>query len=244
MTVLAVGMLAFTTSATHAQSGPVSRFHKVIISPYIQVTFIEGDEPGVTINQTIVDSSKIHVEVQDGTLRLYLDGAKEIPKNQRDYQSDGSQHSYHLYPDHAVIATVVYRKLDALSLRGTETYLCQSPLSAKNFTLRVYGESKVIFTEVHISRMHTTIYGTSSLDIRSGEVNKQYYTCYGEGKINSTAIVGQTARVTAFGNAEFRVNVSDRIKITSIGEAKLRYMGNPAIVKGIHIGDMSLQKLD
>jgi len=123
----------------------------------------------------------------------------------------------------------VYRKLDALSLRGTETYLCQSPLSVKNFTLRVYGESKVIFTEVHISKMHTTIYGTSSLDIRSGEVNKQYYTCYGEGKINSTAIGGQTARVTAIGNAEFRVNVSDRIKITSIGEAKLRYMATPLL---------------
>jgi hypothetical protein len=51
-------------------------------------------------------------------------------------------------------------------------------------------------------------------------------------------------KVTAFGEAEFRVNVSDRIKITAFGEAKLRYMGNPAIVKGIHIGEMDLAKLD
>jgi len=43
----------------------------------------------------------------------------------------------------------VYRKLDAMSLRGTETYLCQSPLSAGKFALRVYGQSTVIFTEVH-----------------------------------------------------------------------------------------------
>jgi len=143
-----------------------------------------------------------------------------------------------------VNATVVYRKLDALSLRGTETYLCRSPLSAATFTLRVYGESSVIFTEVHISKMHTTIYGESSLDIKSGEVNKQKYTCYGEGKINTTAITGHTAKVTAFGEAEFRVNVSDRIKITAFGEAKLRYMGSPAIVKGIHIGEMDLAKLD
>jgi len=78
--VLAASMLALTTLSTYAQSGPVPRFHKVIISPYIQVTFVEGDEPGVTIDQIIVDSSKLHVEVQDGTLRLYLDGAKEIPK--------------------------------------------------------------------------------------------------------------------------------------------------------------------
>jgi hypothetical protein len=75
-------------------------------------------------------------------------------------------------------------------------------------------------------------------------VNKQKYTCYGEGKINTTTIAGKTARVTAFGEAEFRVNVSDRIKITAFGEAKLRYMGNPDIVKGIHVGELDLAKLN
>jgi hypothetical protein len=244
ITILAAGMLLFTTRATHAQTGPVGRFHKVIVSPYIQVTFVQGDQESVTINNTIADSSKLHVEVQDGTLRLYLDGAKDIPHNQRDERYDGGQQSHHLYPDHAVIATVVYKKLDALSLRGSETFLCQIPLSAKRFDLHVYGDSKVIFTEVHISKMHTTLYGESSLDMRSGEVNRQHYTCYGDGKINTTAISGQAARVTSFGETEFRVNVSDRIRITSFGEAKLRYMGHPNIVKGIHIGGVDLQRLD
>jgi hypothetical protein len=244
ITILAAGVLVFITCAANAQTGLVGHFHKVLISPYIQVTFVQGETESVTINNIIVDSSKLHVEVHGGTLRLYLDGAKDIPHHKRDDGNDGYQQSHDLYPNHAVTATVVYRKLDALSLRGTETYLCRSPLSAATFTLRVYGESTVIFTEVHISKMHTTIYGESSLDIKSGEVNKQKYTCYGEGKINTTAITGHTAKVTAFGEAEFRVNVSDRIKITAFGEAKLRYMGSPAIVKGIHIGEMDLAKLD
>jgi hypothetical protein len=242
--ILAAGVLVFITHATYAQTGLVKHFHKVIVSPYIQVTFVQGDEESVTINKIMVDSSKLHVEVQGGTLRLYLDGAKNIPHNQQYYQNDGNQQSHALYPDHAVIATVVYKKLDALSLRGEETFSCQSPLSVNHFTLRVYGESTVIFTEVHIARMYTTIYGESSLDIKAGAVNQQYYTCYGEGKINSTSIAGRKAKVTAFGEAEFRVNVSDRIKITSFGEAKLRYMGNPAIVKGIHIGEVDLERLD
>jgi hypothetical protein len=244
VTILTAGMLVFITLATHAQTGTVGHFHKVMISPYIQVTFVQGDKESVTINQIMVDSNKLHVEVHGGTLQMYLDGAKNFPHHRQDYGSDGNQQSHDLYPNHAVIATVVYRKLDAMSLRGEETYLCQSPLSADRFKLWVYGESKVIFTEVHISKMHTTIYGESSLDIKSGEVNKQKYTCYGEGKINTTTITGKTAKVTAFGEAEFRVNVSDRIKITAFGEAKLRYMGNPDIVKGIHVGEMDLAKLD
>jgi hypothetical protein len=244
ITLLVAGMLLLTTRPVKAQTAPVKGFHKVIVSPYIQVTFVQGDKESVTINHCMVDSSKLHVEVNGGTLRLYLDGAKNLPHYQPDHNNDGNRQSHHLYPDHAVIATVVYKKLTALSLRGTETYLCQSPLSADKFTLHVYGESSVILTEVHISKMHTTIYGECSLDIRSGEVANQNYTCYGEGKINSTAITGQEARVTAFGDADLRVNVSDRIKITAFGDTKLRYMGNPDIVKGIQLGDVDLKRLD
>lgn len=239
--MLIAGALVFVTRASFAQTGPVGHFHKVIISPYIQVAFVQGEEESVIINNIVVDSNKLHVEVHGGTLRMYLDGAKEIPHNDQNYEGNGSRR---LYPDHAVNVTIIYRRLDALSLRGSETYTCRSPLSADNFTLHLYGESTMVFTEAHFSRMHTTIYGSSSLDIRSGQVNKQYYTCYGEGKINTTAIAGQAARVTAFGEAELRVNVSDRIKITAFGEAKLRYKGNPTIVKGLHIGEMDLQRLD
>lgn len=241
ITILTAGMLVLMTCPTYAQTIPVDRFHKVIISPYIQVTFVQGDDESVIINNIIVDSSKLHVEVNGGTLRIYLDGAKDIPYNRKDHNS---YDHHHLYPDHAVIATVVYRKLDVLSLRGKETFLCQSPLYAEQFTLNIYGESTVIFNEAHIDQMRATIYGESTLEIRAGAVNQQHYTCYGEGKVNTTAISGEEARVTAYGESEFAMNVSGRIKITAFGEAKLRYMGTPTIVKGIHIGEMDLKRID
>lgn len=241
-TILAAAMLL--TNAMYGQTGPVGHFHKVIVSPYIQVTFVQGDAESVTIDRCVADSNKLHVEVHGGTLRLYLDGAKDLPHNQQDYGSNGKQQNHQLYPEHAVIATVVYRTLDGLSLRGEETFLCPSRLAAKHFWLRLYGESTVVFTEVHIDKMHTAMYGESSLDIKAGVVNQQYYTCYGEGKINTTAISGQEAKVTSFGEGEFRVNVSDLIKITSFGDAKVCYRGNPEIVKGIHFGGVDVQKLD
>ncbi len=243
-TILAACALFAVTLTSNAQTGPVDHFKKVIVSPYIQVTFVQGEKESVTINDIIVDSSKLHVEVQDGTLRLYLDGAKDVPSQEHVYTTDGGKHSYNLYPNHAVIATVTYKTLESLSLRGEETQLCQSPLTAEEFTLRVYGESRVIFTEVHIGEMHTTMYGESTLDLKSGSVNEQYYTCYGESKINTTAITGREGKIVAFGEAEFRLNVSDRIKITCFGKAKLRYMGNPYIAKGLHFGGVDLQKID
>lgn len=236
--------LVFLAGAVQAQTIAVERFHKIVVSPYIQASFVQGDEESVTVNSMIVDSNKLHVEVNHGELRLYLDGAKDVPHNERDYDEHGHERYYHFYPNHAVVVTITYKKLDVISVRGTEKYVCLSPLASKSFSLRMYGESTMIFTEVHFGKMYTHLYGRSSVDIRSGDVIRQYYTCYGEGKVNSTAIGGRAAKLTAFGEAEFMVNVSDRIKVTSFGEAKLRYRGDPVIVKGIHIGGVDMQRIN
>jgi len=237
----AIFVLFFLFAATlvaGAQTISVDHFNKVIISPYVQVVFERGESESVTVHELLVDSSKLHVEVNGGTLRIYLEGAKDIPYYKKSYDKND------LYPNHAVVATVTYRSLKTLSLRGEETHHCQSPLSANKFSLRVYGASTVVFTEMHVRKLHAVIYGTSSLEIQSGKVDEQHFTCYGEGKINTTAIAGRMGKITSFGEAEFRMNISDRIKITAFGDAKLRYKGNPAIVKGIHIGDVDLARID
>ncbi len=240
ISLLTSSLVLLVNSVVYGQTG-LGHFHKVVVSPYIQATFVQGDQESVTITSSIVDNSKLHIEVEHGELRLYLDGAKDYPHNQR---NDGYEGSHHMYPNHAIFVTVTYKKLDLLSLRGDETFLCESPMSSDHFTLRIYGESRVIFTEVHFNKLYTKVFGESRLDIKSGAVNKQFYTCFGEAKINTTAIYGHRAKVTAFGEAEFRMNVADRIKITSFGTAKLRYMGNPDIVKGMHFGGVDVERLD
>jgi hypothetical protein len=237
-TLFAATFLFAATLTASAQTYSVDHFNKVIISPYVQVVFEQGETESVTVHELLVDSSKLHVEVHGGTLRIYLEGAKDIPYYEKSYNKS------RLYPNHAVVATVTYRALKTVSLRGAETHLCQSPLNANKFALRVYGASTVVFTEMHVRQLHAVIYGESSLEIQSGKVDEQHFTCYGDGKINTTAITGRTGKITSFGDSEFRMNISDRIKITAFGDAKLRYMGNPDIVKGIQIGDVDLRRID
>jgi hypothetical protein len=239
LNVLSVGILLVLSLTCSAQGGAVAPFTKVIVSPYIQVEFVKGEAESVAINSLLVDSSKLHVEVKHGTLRLYLEGAKEIPKNQK----DGTQ-SVPLYPRHAAVVTVTFRSLEELSLRGDETQLCSSPVVTDKFVLSIYGESRVLFTEMRVREMNAHIYGESQLEVRSGAIEWQRYVCYGEGKVNTTAIKGRESKITAYGEAEFKLNVSDRIAITSFGEAKLRYMGNPEIVKGLHFGGVDVKRLD
>ncbi len=237
---LTAALLFVITSTGYSQTITTRSFHKVIVSPFIEATFIQGDQERVVINTSLVDPDKLHIESNNGTLRVYLEGAKEIPRNSRDNRNSG----HDLYPAHAVTATIYYKKLDALSLRGEESFTCASPLSAERFTLKLYGESAVTFAAVHIDDLHTTIYGESSVEIQSGSVNQQSYTCYGEGRVNTTAISSEEAKITAYGEADFSMNVSELIRITSFGEAKLRYKGNAQIVKGLNVGGVDVARLD
>ena len=236
-------LLVLTAVAVDAQTKIVDHFSKIIVSPYIQVTFIQGDKESVTIDDIEVDTSKLHIEVDDNTLRIYLEGAKDFPQYEKDY-SNGYKETYPLYNKTSVEATITYKTLEALSIRGEETQLIKSPVEANEFTLKIYGESEVIFDEMNVQAMETTMYGESRLEIKSGTIKEQKYTCYGDGRINSSAINGSTGRIIVYGEADFKMNVADRIKITSYGSTQLHYKGTPEIVKGLHFGDMVIDKMD
>ena len=220
-----------------------SPFSKVIVSPYIKVTLVKGDEESVKVNEIYVDPGKLHIEVNDKTLRIYLDGAKDIPKNEKDY-SNGYKETYPLYEKTSVVATITYKTLRAVSFRGEEDHLCKSRIDGDKFNLKIYGESNVIFNEMNLQQLSATLYGEGMLEIKAGSVKDQKYTCYGESKVNALAFSSSTGHITAYGNADLKLNVKDRIKITSFGEAELHYKGDPVIDRGLHFGDMVIDKMD
>lgn len=237
------GLLLVVTLNVFAQTTSVAHFEKIIISPYIQVVFVEGDKEQVDIENCRVDKSKLHIEVNNKTLWVYLEGAKQIPKNEKTYEN-GYKEKHSIYNGTVVTATITYKMLKDLSIRGEETQVCKSPLSAEKFNLKIYGESKVILNEVNFGELHTKLYGESTLEIKAGTIKEQNYTSYGESTINSIAVNGRTGYITAYGEADFTMNASDKIKVTAFGDAKLHYKGDPEIVKGLHFGEMLIDKLD
>lgn len=241
-TLLGVTLLIITGAWAQTTTA-VQPFDKIIISPHIQVMFKEGNEESVNIQSTTVDKSKIHIEVENKILRVYLEGAKDIEKNEKDY-TNGHKEKHSIYQGTVVIATITYKTLHQLSLRGDEKQLCESAIKGDKFILKIYGESDVVFNEVNVGELVTTIYGESSVQFLSGSVASQKYTAYGEGKVNSLSINGNSSSITAYGEASFRLNVRDEIKITAFGEAKLYYTGNPVIKKGLQIGKVQIEQMN
>lgn len=220
----------------------VAQFDKVIVSPHISVTFIEGDSESVAIENISEPIEKMNVEVEGKTLRLYLEGAKVVTKSEKT-ERDGWKGKQSIYKGTVVTAIVTYRNLSELSLRGEETFVCESPLAMKDFRLKIYGESQVYLNRVNLQNLRTTIYGESYLELKEGNIKKHKITAYGETTVNTLGVAGETAKITAYGEGSYRIKVSDRLKVTAYGEATIAYEGAPDVDKGIVIGEATIEKI-
>lgn len=220
----------------------VESFDKVIVSPHISVTFVEGTAEAVEIHSSTEPLEKLNVEVVGSTLRLYLDGAKTYTDSKKE---KGDNYSYNkpIYKGTVITATVIYTQLEELSLRGEEKFVCESIIEQSEFRLKLFGESEVFFNDVRLNNLTTTIYGESYLELKKGSIDNQKITAYGETKINMLEVKTNRAKITAYGEGSYRISVKDRLKVTAYGEAVIAYRGSPEIKKGIIIGEATIQKI-
>jgi len=236
-------LLNIGSSLAQDQIIDVESFDKIIVSPHIQVTFVQGNQESVTIEELLVEREKLNIVVKGNTLQLYLEGAKTVTKNEKVDDHNGNR-KRPIYKGTIAKAIVTYKSIEKLSLRGEQKFVCESPLAMEKFDLAIYGESKVYLNEVNISKLNTKIYGESYLEIKKGSIQNQKIVAYGESKVDAMNVENQSIKITAYGEGVFRFNVIKKLKVTSYGEATFQYTGNPDIQKGLMIGEASIEDIN
>ena len=242
--ILAILTLILTSQIIFAQKKhKVQPFNKVIISPHIETTFVQGDEESVTILEHTESEDKINIEVSNNTLRVYLEDAKEITK-QETIIKDGIKMKVPIYKGKVLSVLVTYKNMETLSLRGEQRAFCKSLIDEKKFKLYIYGESQVTLSDVNIDTFNVDIYGESELVILKGTTAKQNITAYGAGIVNLIELDNKSSKLKAYGEAVFKIQASKSIKFTAYGEATLRYKGNAEVNKGLSFGDSEITRID
>ena len=221
----------------------VESFNKVIISPHIETTFVQGNEESVTIIENTLSDDKVNIEVNGETLRVYLDDAKETTKHET-VVKNGVKIRVPIYKGKVLTVLITYKSINDLSIRGEQKTVCESLIEIEKFKLKIYGESQVIFNDVNFEYFDLDVYGESQFTIKKGVIDNQKITAYGEGEINLVAVDNKMSKIKAYGEAEFIVNTSERIKFSAYGEAELHYKGNPDIDRGISIGDSKIKNIN
>lgn len=244
-TIIFLSFLVLSIGQVLAQTKTfsVNSFDKIIVSPHIQVDFIQADKESVVINNISVSIDKLNVEVSGRSLEIYLDDAKMTTKNETEKNGNYKKVKHPIYNGTIVKATIYYKTLNELSLRGEEKFICKSLLNSEKFKLRIYGEAEVLLSEVKLNTLNTIIYGESILKIKKGNIGNQKITAYGESEINALGVETESVKITLYGESDANLNVSKSLKITSYGEANIKYTGNPKINKGIIIGETTIEKI-
>ncbi|WP_299111668.1 DUF2807 domain-containing protein [uncultured Winogradskyella sp.] len=241
---ITVVMLFFISQTLLAQTiKPVEAFSKVIISPHIETTFVKGDEESVTILDNTLTDDKVNIEVNKGTLRVYLDDAKVTTKHKK-VVKNGVKMKVPLYKGKVLTIKITYKNIDNLSLRGEQRTVCESLIDVETFHLKIYGESQVTLNDINIVNFDVDVYGESQLSIIKGVTKNQNITAYGEGEINLVDVDNKSSKLKAYGEAEFKIQASEHIKFTAYGEAELYYKGTAEVSKGLSFGDSKINRIN
>jgi archaellin len=240
---IVVAALVLISSAAFAQEKTfsVSDFDAVVISPHIQVTFQQGTETSVVVESITEPIEKLNIEVKKNTLNIYLDDAKITTKHEKE-KTEHYTRNKPIYKGTVAKLIVTYKDLNYADLRGEEKFLFDSSIETSKFRLKIFGESEVIMNQVYLNTLQASLYGESHLEIMQGSVERQKITAYGETTVNTQNVESKETKLTAYGSGTFQLNVADRLKVTSYGEATIVYKGNPDVDKGIIIGETKIVK--
>ncbi|MFP4845421.1 head GIN domain-containing protein [Winogradskyella sp. PE311] len=241
--ILIITLVILGQSLKAQSKKTVDAFNKVIISPHIETTFVQGDEESVTILENTLSNDIVNIEVNNGTLRVYLDDAKMTTKQEKRVEN-GMKMKVPIYKGKVLTVKVTYKTIDDLSLRGEQSIVCDSSIEVDEFRLKIYGESEVTFNAMNVKNLSADIYGESQLVIKKGVIDYQRITAYGEGEINVVDVKNRKGKYRALGEAIFRVNTSEHIKFTAFGEAELYYKGNPEIDRGFGVGASTIDQIN
>lgn len=219
-----------------------SDFDKIIVSPHIEAVFKKGNELSIDIVDINVPIEKFNYELYKGTLQVYLEGAKTYTKNKK-IVIRNTERNVPLYKGKIAKVIITYTDVKIFSLRGEEKISFQTPLIQKECTLRIYGKSEVTINTLEVDRLDVSIYGDSLLNMEKGSIKKQKITAYGASTVMASDVISDETKLTAYGDGIFKVNASEKIKVSSYGEATVLYKGDAVLKKGIVIGESTIRKI-
>lgn len=239
-TLLAMATAAFAFSQEITR--PLPRFHKVVVSPRINLVLEKGDTEEITLVYDQISPDKINVDVDRGTLRIYLDDAKVVERWVRSDEHPNAKRS--IYQDVTVTAYVTYRDIEHLEVRGNQDISCSTPIEAERFTLKAYGENNIELASIRTDYLRTSLYGENDLHIGGGKAEFQKYKLVGDNKIDTKSLKSYSAIANSYGESRLTLATQDNLKVNAFGESEIEFYGDANVNKGLIFGETHINRMN
>lgn len=229
-------LIGFSSISGQQIEMDLPEFNCIVLSPYIELKLIQGDEENIRIEAENIDPEKINIIVSHRKLRIYLDDAKYLPKNETSRKGK-EKYIQEMYRDVQIYATVTYKKIKSLAIMGEEQISCKGSINNNSFKLRTIGEANVLIENIKVETLKIKSIGENEINIASGEVIVCTTKLIGENKVSMVQMKAKTARFSSIGENEMDCNAEEKLRIRTIGESELVQYGKAKIRKGFRIGE-------
>jgi hypothetical protein len=215
-------------------------FTRIVASPRINVILEKGDRESIRLVYNNVEETKINIDVNRRTLRIYLDNARKVEKMSPYEVGRGSRKT--MYHGAAITAYVTYTELESLEIRGNQELTCNDPIESEEFRLKAYGENEITLAALKTDFFKASLYGQNGLKIKKGKVVEQKYKLYGENKIDTREMKSAFASASIFGEGNVRINTSEEVRLDAFGEPSIHVNGGAHVNKRLVFGKTLVYK--
>ncbi|CAN5824362.1 hypothetical protein BH24BAC1_BH24BAC1_25330 [soil metagenome] len=232
--------------AQNREERQVAPFTKINLSGPMDVVLEKGSAEAVRIETQNLDPQKVLTEVQNGTLKVYLEkGSEKGMKNIR------------------TKVFVTYRNLHAIDRSGSGNLTVLSDLSAPQFSFKSSGsrnltcKGSIKADQINFSAsgsgnqemagfqtdlLNLSQSGSGNLKVSSGRARTINLEASGSGNIDGFGLNSEVCRVKQSGSGNLTISTSETLEVSMHGSGNILYKGSPNVRKLSSSGSGAVRK--
>lgn len=181
------------------------------ISGFFDVNLVAGKEGKITIKGEENLLSAIKVEVEDNSLKIYIEKSTNIRT------SSGKN----------IQITVPFQKISELSLAGSGDIQSKDVIKNDKFSVRLSGSGNFTLP-VDTSNLELNVSGSGNVRLK-GTANHFSAKLSGSGDIDAGDLKSKIVEANVSGSGNSKVACEDSLTARVSGSGNIRYVGNPEI---------------
>lgn len=186
-----------------------SDYDAIKISGSFNVDLVSGKEGKITIKGEENLVSAIKVEVEDNTLKIYVERGFNIRP------SMGKR----------IEVTVPFEKISEVSLSGSGDVSTKNLIKNDQFTVKLAGSGNFNL-DVESTNLELNLSGSGNINLKGNSDNLTTKLA-GSGNIDSTNLKAKNANVNVSGSGNSRINCNESLTARIAGSGDIKYTGNP-----------------